>query len=377
MDSPRGRIVLMRGVLEGSLEVSEATPYLDRCLGCLGCVTACPSGVQYGELITGFRAFASKKQHRGLATRLLDRLIHETLPYPNRFRWAMRLARAVLPLRALFPGPLRVMLDLVPQHLPSQDRIPQYNPAEGKSRGKVGLLVGCVQQVLAPEINASTIRVLNANGFDVIVPRGQSCCGALGMHTGNLEAAQHLAARNFSLFPEGLDAIITNAAGCGSCIGEYGLLFRGTAREEEATKFAAQVKDLSEFLHLQELVPMSSPGKNLRVAMHDACHLVHAQGIHSAPRALIRQLPGLQLVDVPDGEICCGSAGTYNLQQPEIAAELGAKKARAIAALEVDIVVMGNIGCMVQIRKYLDQLAPGQRIQVMHTSELLALGYPR
>ncbi len=376
MDSPRGRIVLMRGVLEKSLSLDTATPYLDRCLGCLGCVTACPSGVPYGELLSSFRAYSEDKRHRPIVDRLARNMAGQTLPFPTRFRWAASLGKLAKPFASLFPAPLRAMLGLIPNRLPKSSSIPEFTPAKGVRRGQVGLLAGCVQQAIAPEINAATIRVLVANGFDVVVPRGQGCCGALSMHTGEADMARRLAAVNLDLFPEDLKAIITNAAGCGSGMKEYELLFRGHRLEEKARHFAGRIQDISQFLSSIDLVPIKPLAKPMRVAYHDACHLAHAQRITSAPRNILNQIPGLVLCEITDGEICCGSAGTYNIEQPAIANKLGAIKAENIASLNVDAVAMGNIGCMVQIQNHLAKLQAGpEKIQVLHTIQLLDLGY--
>lgn len=376
MDSPRGRIVLMRGVLEKSLPIDAATPYLDRCLGCLGCVTACPSGVPYGELLTSFRAYSEDKRHRPIVDRLARLMASQTLPFSTRFRWATALGRLAKPFAAIFPAPLRAMLGLIPNQLPKLALVAEFTPAKGLRRGRVGLLAGCVQQAIAPEINEATIRVLVENGFDVVVPRGQGCCGALSMHTGDTKAARSLAEVNLDLFPQDLTAIITNAAGCGSGMKEYKLLFRGHPLEEKARRFADRIQDVSQFLSSIDLVPFKPLAKPVRVAYHDACHLAHAQGITSAPRKILSQIPGLVLYEIPDGEICCGSAGTYNIEQPDIANTLGATKAKNIARMNVDAVAMGNIGCMVQIKNHLARLqAGGETIPVLHTIQLLDQAY--
>ncbi|MEQ1825967.1 MAG: heterodisulfide reductase-related iron-sulfur binding cluster [Pirellula sp.] len=375
MDSPRGRIVLMRGVLEESLPLSEATPYLDRCLGCLGCVTACPSGVAYGELLSSFRSHTENRRTRPIADQLARSMAGSTLPYKSRFRWAAWMGRLAKPLKHLFPKSIRAMLDLVPIQLPPSVELPEFTPARTTRRGQVGLLAGCVQQIVAPEINLATIRVLSNNGFDVVVPRGQGCCGALSMHTGNADKARRLARVNLDLFPH-VDHIITNAAGCGSGIHEYELLFRGHSLEPKAAEFASRVQDISQFLASIDLVPPTPLPKPMRVAYHDACHLAHAQGIMSAPRKILKSIPGLELVEVPEGEICCGSAGTYNMEQPEIAGTLGHNKAKSIASLHVDAVVMGNIGCMVQIEKHLAEFrSTNSIIEVLHTVQLLDRAY--
>ncbi len=376
MDSPRGRIVLMRGVLEKSLPLDAATPYLDRCLGCLGCVTACPSGVPYGELISSFRAYSEGKRHRPIVDWVARKMASQTLPFASRFRWAAALGRMAKPFASVFPAPLRAMLGLIPDRLPDAVRLPEFTPAQGERRGKVGLLAGCVQQTIAPEINAATIRVLAANGFDVIVPKGQGCCGSLSMHTGEAEAARSFAAVNLDLFPQNLVAIITNAAGCGSGMKEYDLLFRGHRLEAKAKAFSHRIQDVSQFLNSIDMVPMKPLRRSMRVAYHDACHLAHAQGIQSAPREILRKIPGLELCEIPDGEICCGSAGTYNIEQPDIANTLGNTKAKNIAGLNVDAVAMGNIGCMVQIQNHLQKLnLSGETIPVLHTIQLLDQAY--
>ncbi len=376
MDSPRGRIVLMRGVLEHQLPLDQATPYLDRCLGCLGCVTACPSGVPYGELISSFRAYSEEKRSRPLIDRIARAMTSQTLPFPWRFRWAAALGRFANPLAAWLPSPIRAMISLVPKQLPKSPPIPAFIPAKGKRRGQVGLLLGCVQQAIAPQINWATVRVLAENGFDVVVPRGQGCCGALGMHTGKADMARSLASSNLDLFDSSLDAIITNAAGCGSGMKEYKLLFRGLSLEKKATHFASRVQDICQFLSSVDIIPPHRRNPPMRVAYHDACHLAHAQGIVSAPRDLISQIPGVTLCEIPDGEICCGSAGTYNIEQPKIANELGTSKAKNIASLNVDAVVMGNIGCLVQIQNHLAKLQLNNKpVRVLHTIELLDEAY--
>ena len=378
MDSPRGRIVLMRGVLENNLPLEEANPYLDRCLGCLGCVTACPSGVAYGELISSFRAYSEERRKRPVVDQIARTMASQTLPFPNRFRWAAWMGRLAKPLAVLFPTPIRAMLGLVPSRLPTSAQIPAFTPAKGVRRGTVGLLAGCVQQVIAPEINWATVRVLSKNGFDVVVPGSQGCCGALSMHTGNATMARQLAEMNLDLFPDELGAIITNAAGCGSGVKEYGLLFRGHQLEAMATQFAKRIQDVCEFLDSIELIPPKALARPMRVAYHDACHLAHAQGITAAPRNILAQIPGLEICEIPDGEICCGSAGTYNIEQPQIANTLGMSKAKNIASLNVDAVAMGNIGCMVQIQNHLAKRQDsGVTVPVLHTIQLLDQAYGR
>ena len=239
----------------------------------------------------------------------------------------------------------------------------------------MALLTGCVQQVLAPNINRATVEVLTANGVEVIVPPNQGCCGSILSHIGEDQQAKILAARNFDLFGDEVDAVITNAAGCGSGIHEYGLLFKGDELEQQAHQFADRVVDVSVFLADLGLINVPADQPQRRVVYHDACHLAHAQGIIDPPRSLLSGIPNLALIELEDGGLCCGSAGTYNLEQPEIAAELGRRKVEAILNLKPQMVVMGNIGCMTQIETHLSRL--GQSLPVMHTVELLAEAYRR
>lgn len=373
MDSPRGRIFLMKEVLEGHVPWDDAAPYVDRCLGCLGCVTACPSGVPYGELLTPFRAAAETRRRRGLGDRLVRWLVLSTLPWPTRFRWAARMAGLARPLRKLLPRRLRQMVELLPAGLPRGERLPELVPAEGTRRGRVALLAGCAQQVLAPDINAATLRVLARNGVEIVIPRGQVCCGALAAHTGAAPLAARLAEQNLRAFPEDVDAVLTNAAGCGSGLHEYGLWLRGTPHEERAKRFASRAIDVSVYLDRLGIIPPPRLRRPIRVAYHDACHLAHAQKVRTPPRRLLQQLDGLELLEIPNGEICCGSAGTYNLEQPEIAARLGAQKAESIAETGAELVATGNIGCLTQIAAHLER--QGRPLPVLHTLQVLDRAY--
>lgn len=371
MDSPRGRIILMKSVLEGSLTAEESAPYIDRCLGCQGCVTACPSGVQYGDLITAYRAYAEERRRRPVMEKLQRTLVQETLPYASRFRASAALGRLARPFAGLLPDELGGMLALLPGDLPASEPLPEILPAQGKRRARVALLTGCVQQALAPEINRATLTVLARNGVEVIIPRDQGCCGALSMHTGHAERARTFARANLDAFPTDVDAIVTNAAGCGSGMHEYGLLFAGLPEEDEAKALAARSVDVSVFLVQLGFVepgPLPAP---LQLAYHDACHLAHAQKVTDPPRRLLRSIPNVTLLEVPEGEICCGSAGTYNLEQPEIASELGRRKAANILSTGAQAVAAGNIGCMVQMRAYLRDAG----VPVYHTMEVLEMGY--
>lgn len=375
MDSPRGRILLMKNALEGGLTIQETLPYIDRCLGCLACVTACPSGVAYGELFMPFRAHARQNASYPLMERLQRTLVNHTLPSPDRFRTAAFFGRIAKPLSGLLPQELAGMLALLPNRLPPAHPLPEVYPAEGVRRARVALLVGCVQQTLAPEINWATLRVLARNGVEVLIPPDQACCGALLMHTGELERARQLARLNLRAFSGEVDAILTNAAGCGSGLKEYPLLLMGLDDQALADELAARAQDVSQFL--AELGMLGEPAlpQPTRVAYHDACHLAHAQGITAAPRALLSRVANLTLLEVADNTTCCGSAGTYNLEQPEIAAELGKRKAANILQTGAEAVAAGNIGCIVQIRSYLQAL--GKLLPIFHTFELLDVAYSR
>lgn len=373
MDSPRGRIFLMKENLEGALALEEMLPFIDRCLGCMACVTACPSGVAYGELIAPFRARAEAQRARTPLDRVIRLLVRETLPFPGRFRLAARTGRLARPLKRLLPTPFAAMLDLLPATLPPAQPLPEIYAAVGTRRARVALLAGCVQQALAPGINWATLRVLAQNGVEVVIPRGQGCCGSLSMHIGEAKQARQLARRNLAAFPTDVDAIVTNAAGCGSGMHEYGLLFAGEPEADAAHAFAHRVKDVSVFLAelgLDAPPPLLEP---MTLAYHDACHLGHAQGVTAQPRALLRAIPNVTLVEIAEAELCCGSAGTYNLEQPALAQEIGQRKAHNIIATGAQAVATGNIGCMTQIQTHLQAL--GKRLPVWHTMELLDRAY--
>ncbi|MCC6164415.1 MAG: (Fe-S)-binding protein [Acidobacteria bacterium] len=368
MDSPRGRIVLMKQVLEGTLSADDAQPHVDRCLGCLGCVTACPSRVAYGDLLVPFR---SSPVTRGTSTldRLQRQLLLDTLESPALFRVSARLGAIAKRAARVLPARVRPMLDLLPTRLPEPVAIPPLVKPIGPRRARVGLLAGCVQQALGPEIALTTVRVLAANGVEVVTPPQQGCCGALALHTGEADRAYDRATALIRAFPPDLDAVVTNAAGCGSAMKEYGHAFAGRAQEDALAAFSSRVRDVSEFLHALGQVPMPPLDEPLVVAYHDACHLSHAQGIRRAPRALLASIPNVRIVDIPDGDICCGSAGLYNVEHPDIADTLGARKARAVATTGADVLTAGNIGCLVQIARHLN--AAGTPIPVMHTMVLL------
>jgi glycolate oxidase iron-sulfur subunit len=271
------------------------------------------------------------------------------------------------------PGRLGEMMNLLPESLPAAEPLPEITPAEGRRRARVALLAGCAQQVLAPSINAATVRVLARNGVEVVIPRGQGCCGALAAHTGASRPAREMARRNLRAFPKDVDAIVTNAAGCGSGMHEYGLWLKGEPEEAEAKAFAHRCVDVSAFLDQLGFLPPPPLREPMKIAYHDACHLAHAQKVREQPRNLLRQVGNLQLLEVQDAEICCGSAGTYNIEQPDIAARLGRRKAESVLSTGAQGVATGNIGCMTQLRTHLDSL--GKPIPVYHTMELLDRAY--
>jgi glycolate dehydrogenase iron-sulfur subunit len=372
MDTPRGRIVLMKQVLEGDLSWEQAQPHVDQCLGCLACEPACPSGVPYRDLLSPFRALAQPHFRRTPMERLRHFLASQTIPFPERFRLAALTGRIGKLLRPLVPKGLRPMIDLVPDELPPAESWPAITHAMGARRARVALLTSCAQQVLEPDINTATTAVLARNGVDVIVPKSQGCCGGLAWHTGDLRAAQAFAKRNLDAFPDDVDAIVTNAAGCGSAMHEYHLILKGTADEDRADAFRKRVVDVSVFLSRLGLSEM--PGAHpAKIAYHDACHLANAQNVRSEPRQLLMSIEGVELFEIADAHLCCGSAGTYNIDQPEIAASLGEQKARGVMATGATLVATGNIGCLTQLRTHLKHL--GSPIRVRHTMQILRDAY--
>ncbi len=375
MDSPRGRIYLMKVGLEGTTGMDAAyVSHFDACLGCMTCLTACPSGVRYNELIEAVRPQIERNYRRRPLDRAFRGLIFALFPNPRRLRVASVLGWGYqrLGLRAALhragavdrlPPRLRALEELMPP-IKLRDltrRVRERTPAaRGRpTRMRVGMITGCVQRVYFADVNAATVRVLRAEGCEVIAPSDQGCCGALMVHAGQEPQAIERARAMIDTFERaGVDAIVINAAGCGSTLKEYGHLLRDDpAYAERAGAFAAKVRDVSELL--AELGPVAERHPiAARLAYHDACHLAHAQGVRSQPRQVLSAIPGVEVVDIPEAEICCGSAGIYNLVQPEPAEDLGRRKAANIAATDPDAVVTANPGCLLQIRRYLDRDLP-------------------
>jgi glycolate oxidase iron-sulfur subunit len=381
MDSPRGRIHLMKQGLEGEPLTDTMVFHMDRCLGCMACVSACPSGVQYDALIESTRAQIERRHDRPRGERLLRAAIFAIFPYPRRLRalrgplrlyqrsGAATLARRAGILRRL-PASLRAMEAIAPP-LSRPERLPGRVPARGPSRGVVGLLTGCVQGVFFPRVNSATVHVLAAEGFDVVIPPGQGCCGALSTHLGRETEAVRFARSLITAFEDaGVEQVIVNAAGCGSSMKEYGRLLRDDpAFAGRAESFAARTRDVSEFLADQEPRAVRHP-LPISVAYHDACHLGHAQGIRAQPRLLLRGIPELTVREIADASLCCGSAGVYNLLQPEAANELGDRKAANVLATGAELLVTANPGCLMQVSAALDR-AGGRNIPTAHIIEIL------
>ena len=377
LDSPRGRIYLIKDMLEAGRPADEKTvKHIDRCLSCLACVTTCPSGVDYMHLVDHARAHIERTYRRPWPERLTREMLARVLPYPARFRAMLALARLGRPFAGLLPARLRAMLDLAPAHAPPRgDDGAQVFPATGARRMRVALLTGCAQRVLDPGINAATIRLLTRHGAEVVIAEGMGCCGALTHHMGREEEARGSARANIAAWTReiaggGLDAIVVNTSGCGTVVKDYGHLFAGRPEEAEAWAVAALAKDLTEVMTTLGLRPAAAPS-GLRVAYHAACSLQHGQRIKDAPKALLRAA-GFEVVEPRDSHLCCGSAGTYNLTQPEISGELRARKVATLTELAPAVIAAGNIGCLTQI-------AAGTAIPVAHTAELLdwATGGPR
>jgi glycolate oxidase iron-sulfur subunit len=300
-------------------------------------------------------------------------LVNRTLPNPSLFRLAAAAGKVAKPLQSIVPEDLHPMLNLLPDRMPKGAPLPEVMPAQGVRRARVALLAGCVQQVLAPEINWATLRVLAHNGVEVVIPRDQACCGAVNYHNGDEGGARKLALQNMRAFKAGYDAVITTAGGCGLMLKEYDLLFKGSPEEAEAHELAKKVKDVSVFLMELGLEAPQPWPKPVKIAYHDACHLAHGQGVTEPPRKLLQSIPNVTVVNIPQMEFCCGSAGTYNIEQPELADELGRRKVDNILKTGGELVVMGNIPCMIQIQKHLKLM--GKDLPVLHTLQVLDMAY--
>jgi glycolate oxidase iron-sulfur subunit len=381
MDSPRGRIYLMKLAADGKSDMNpQWVSHFDSCLGCMACMTACPSGVDYGKLIEATRAQIERSHHRSIAEKLYRRFIFSTFTRPDRLRMlrlpllvyqktgAQALLRRIGILNFL-PKKVRAMEALMPE-LGASEFIPSVTPAQSSQRRRVGLLLGCVQREFFPQVNAATVRVLAAEGCEVVAPPDQPCCGALLVHAGEEASAVVLARKTIDAFESAnVDTIITNAAGCGSNVKEYGHLLRDDSQyAARARAFSSKCKDVTEFLSGLQPRAQRNPLK-LRVAYHDACHLQHAQGIRLQPRSLLTNIPGIELVEIPESAVCCGSAGIYNLVQPDAANALGDRKAQLIVPLNVDVIATGNPGCLLQLQSALAR--SGRKIPVVHTIQLL------
>ena len=369
MDSPRGRIVLMRvGNEEGSDASDEMRTHFDRCLGCMACVTACPSGVKYDQLIERIRPQVERNAPRPLRERAYRRLIFGLFTHPGRLRALVPLiwAQEKLGVKRLLASVPAVRLAPPVKRRAAIAQLPEFTPARGTRRGRIALMQGCVQRVFFGDVNAATVRVLSAEGWEVHAPRQPRCCGALQLHAGVEDEATALAKATIEAYEE-FEAVAVNVAGCGSGMKDYAhLLADDPEWAERAAAFSARVRDVSELLAEHEPQAPRHP-LALRVAYHDACHLAHAQGVRAQPRALLRAIPELELVEPADWEICCGSAGIYNLVQPGAAAELGARKAANLVASGAEAVAAGNPGCALQIAAHLD----GRELPIYHPMTLL------
>ncbi len=384
MDSPRGRIYLMKLGAEGNAKLTESyVQHFDRCLGCMACMTACPSGVKYDRLIQATRTQLERHRSRSPGEIIHRKWIFSIFPYPDRLRvllwpaWLYQASglRALLrstSLLKLLPRRLRSMEALLPAITVRRlrENMPERIPAQGTVRKRVGLLTGCVQQVLFSEVNAATARVLAAEGCEVIIPQEQGCCGALMVHAGLEEQAVEFARKLIDVFERAnVDTIVVNAAGCGSTMKEYAYLLRKDPQYAERAKaFSAKCKDISEVL--AELEPRAvRHALPLRVAYHDSCHLQHAQGVRTQPRQVLKTVPQLELLEIPDAAICCGSAGIYNLVQPDTAAQLGDLKVKHCLSTKPDMVVSANPGCLIQISSGLQRA--GKPLPVLHLIEVM------
>ncbi len=370
LDSPRGRIYLIKDMLENErVPDAKTVKHIDRCLSCLACMTTCPSGVHYMHLVDHARAYINDNYKRPLSDRMLRWLLARILPYPSRFRLALLGAKLGRPFARLMPDArLRAMLEMAPKNIPpvSRNDDPQTHSARAPRRKRVALMTGCAQKALNIDINDATIRLLTRLGCDVVVARGAGCCGALVHHMGKTDESHEAAARNIRAWSEemengGLDAIVINTSGCGTTVKDYGHMFRSGPLAEDAARVSGIAMDISELLMQLDLP--EGAHKDMTVAYHAACSLQHGQQIKTYPKDLLRRV-GFDVVEPADSHLCCGSAGTYNLMQPEISKQLKARKVATLEARAPDVIAAGNIGCMMQI-------GGGTDIPMVHTAELL------
>ncbi|WP_240432536.1 (Fe-S)-binding protein [Rubrobacter indicoceani] len=370
MDSPRGRIYLMNKGLKEEPMNDKMVAHFDNCLGCMACVTACPSGVQYDKLIESTRAQVERRHERSADDKAFREMIFQLFPYPSRLRAAAAPMRFYKKfgvgeklrksgIMGLLPKRVQAMEALLPD-LPKEEKIPETTPPAGEKRYRVGILTGCVQRVFFSHVNAATVRVLAAEGCEVVAPQDQGCCGALSTHAGREEESVRFAKRTIETFENlDLDYVVINSAGCGSTMKEYGHILRDEPDyAERAERFSASVRDISEFLQEVGTVAERHP-LPVTVAYHDACHLSHAQGIKAQPRKGLKDIPGMEVKEIKEGDICCGSAGIYNMVQPESASMLGERKAKNVAATGAKMIVTSNPGCTLQIQGSLKKLGYG------------------
>jgi len=373
LEGPRGRVYLIKGLLEGNVGYSKrVVGHLDHCLSCLSCQTTCPSGVEYSHLIDSARINLEANYKRPFQERMKRKMLARLLPDPKLFRIMLRLGWLARPLAPVMPGQLGAMLRMIPRSLPRASKIANkpFHQAKGKRRMRVALLTGCAQQVLGPRINDATIRLLTRLGCEVVIPKEQGCCGALVYHMGNTADSlprmkQNIDAWMWEVRSGGLDAVVINTSGCGAVIKDYGHIFRDDPEyRDKAADVSKLAKDVTEVVAELGLAKKKVfAGEGMRVAYHDACSMQHGQQLRAQPRDLLKEA-GFDVVEVPEGHLCCGSAGTYNMLQPENAQQLGQRKARSIESMEPRLVAAGNIGCMEQIESY-------SELPVVHTVELL------
>lgn len=370
LDSPRGRIYLIKDMLENERVPDEKTvKHIDRCLSCLACMTTCPSGVHYMHLVDHAREYIEARYKRPFTDRALRWVLAQILPYPMRFRWALIGAKLGRPFRFLVPDArLRAMLDMAPKHIPpvSRNDDPQSFAPKGQRRKRVALMTGCAQKALNTDINDATIRLLTRLGCEVVVAKGAGCCGALTHHMGKVKDSHKAAAANIRAWTsemdgDGMDAIVINTSGCGTTVKDYGHMFRNDPLAEDAARISDIAMDISELL-VQLDLPEGAK-KDMTVAYHAACSLQHGQKVKTHPKSLLKKV-GFTVLEPVDSHLCCGSAGTYNLMQPEISGQLKRRKLKTLEAKNPDVIAAGNIGCMMQI-------GSGTDIPILHTVELL------